>query len=245
MSNVEETDDQLHRKINDYERYAVVGGAAVILGLLVEVGIAYEYADGKSSIEHWGTVCADGLVALGVFFEILFSWRSRLKSEKLQRRSDERVAEANERAGRAEEGAERAKLESEQIKQQLAWRVVSSNVSEELIRQLQNARNSVILEHVSGDVESQYLAGQYVRIFQEAGWYVSIRSVSGSGLLKQGIIISQNEMPLMRGVIITSFRAAQISFNVDTLGGGAGLATTAGNALPNSARVFFGPKPLV
>ncbi|HEV2100939.1 MAG TPA: hypothetical protein VGR45_18680, partial [Stellaceae bacterium] len=67
------TDAELKRGQSRYEAASQWSGAAIVLGLLIEAWLAVEFRPvGESLIQTWGPVFADALIALGVFFEILF-----------------------------------------------------------------------------------------------------------------------------------------------------------------------------
>jgi hypothetical protein len=96
------TDQNLKDAIATNERRALWGAAAVIFGLVLEVIFASAFHEPPETVlSHWGPVVADALVALGVAGEVLFGRKSRIDSEELTRRSEERLAEAHAQAGEA------------------------------------------------------------------------------------------------------------------------------------------------
>jgi hypothetical protein len=118
MSNANCGEEELRKSVSKNEARAEWGGKAVVFGLVVEVVLTATYRHSESIIEAWGPVFADVLIALGVAAEILFARKARSKSETIQLRSAEKVAEANARASEANTRA--AELQSESLKTQRA-----------------------------------------------------------------------------------------------------------------------------
>src|SRR6266403_3154866 len=97
------TDQNLKDAIAANEKRALWSAATVIFGLVLEVVFAAGLHEPPETVlSHWGPVVADALVALGVAGEVLFGRKSRIDSEELTRRSEERLAEANTRAADAQ-----------------------------------------------------------------------------------------------------------------------------------------------
>jgi len=80
----------------------------VVVGVIAELAIAAWHPPYDSFWEQWGSSVANGLIAIGVAFEIKFGQMAGLRQSELRRRSEEKVAEANLRAATALEGAKRA-----------------------------------------------------------------------------------------------------------------------------------------
>ncbi|MGB7367420.1 MAG: hypothetical protein WA926_00585 [Methylovirgula sp.] len=110
-----ESDERLRVEQSRNESLGQLCGAAVIVGLLIEVGVAIAFRAQRSFIENWAPVGANALIALGVFGEILFDRRALKASATLQRISDEKVAKANERAAVSLKGAATARLELKKL----------------------------------------------------------------------------------------------------------------------------------
>jgi hypothetical protein len=127
MSFAESGEEDLRNSISKNENCSEWGGIAVVFGLVVEVVLTATYRHGESIIEAWGPVVADILIALGVAAEILFARKARSKSETLQLRSAEKVAEANARATAAD--LARVKLEAQlapRMLNQEQWDLIQS-----------------------------------------------------------------------------------------------------------------------
>lgn len=112
------SDGELEVAASACETWAKWCGAAVVLGLIIEVALAAKHPPFDSFVGIWGSVIADRLVALGVFGELLFSAMGSKRHGELQRRSKLIVAElntqartANARASEANQKAQEAILE--------------------------------------------------------------------------------------------------------------------------------------
>ena len=97
------TDEQLKLDISRDELFAERGGYVVIFGLLTEVFSVFLFGHGPITVSTWGNVAANSIITLGVAAEVLFSRKARAKAERLQLRTDERLATALQRASSAEE----------------------------------------------------------------------------------------------------------------------------------------------
>src|ERR1019366_3858090 len=91
----------LAERIESLEGWADFSAWMIVVGLVVEVGLAAGVSD-SSFVNKWGLVASDALVAIGVAGEILFTRRARRLSAELQTESNKQVAAANERAANAE-----------------------------------------------------------------------------------------------------------------------------------------------
>ncbi len=107
---MKKTEDQLRDYISLNDSLAEYGAMAIVVGLVIEIFLAVVFRSGKTFIENWAPVIADGLIALGVYSEIHFGRKSTASRKELQDRSDEKVAELNERAAEADRKAKEAEL---------------------------------------------------------------------------------------------------------------------------------------
>ena len=180
--------DGLKKLESRYEAYALRSGAIVILGLFVEVVLAVEFSHGETFLEIWSPVVADILVALGVFGEIFFARKAKSISEKLQRESDDRVAKATERAADANKLADEARLETERLKAQFAWRLISP-IQEQILRHsLEKLKGSSV--HIlvfMQDAEANNFALDIRSIFKLSGWRVSLTFAGFTGNFAYGL----------------------------------------------------------
>lgn len=77
------------------------------------------------------------------------------------------------RVAESEKEAAAARLQTEQIKQVVAWRVVPPENTIKLREALRKTPGKINLRYTSGDPESLFLAIQISRIFADASWQVA------------------------------------------------------------------------
>ena len=97
-----QTDEQLDSVISPNERWASWAGYALVVGLILEVALAFHFETGRPAVDDRLPELANVLVLLGVWLEIHFGGKAVRAQKELQRRTDLKLAEALERAGRAE-----------------------------------------------------------------------------------------------------------------------------------------------
>jgi hypothetical protein len=134
----------LEEKIAGDQKFSHFCGWAVVIGLVIEVVLAFAHQKNASFIENWAPVLSAFLVAVGVFGEIHFSGKASKSEEELRRISNEKVAEANERASTAN-------LEMVRLQVQLAARTIS----EEQFNILQKLKGKVRAVIVASDVDAE------------------------------------------------------------------------------------------
>ena len=91
------------------------------------------------------------------------------------------------RAATLEKEAADARLETERIKEVVAWRVLSPTVSLELQRALAANPGSVNLKYTDGDPEALFLAIQLSRILSAAHWNVGFGAFQLRGTIVFGL----------------------------------------------------------
>lgn len=227
-------DTQLRAAVSRNELLADWGGYAVVLGLVMEVALAWAFpAGGASAIEHWGTVGTDVLVAAGVAAEILFSRRARAKAEELQKETDLKIAEAE--------------LRTEQLRSQIAWRRLSSAAIKAMSETLASfPKMSVKLAYPADDPEARTFAQDIRKVFKANGWCVgAVAGSSFSGEIVLGIRIPRYPPPDLDAceVVRAAFSKAQIEFtggSVPFFHMGAGEGE---NVTSPCADLYVGPKP--
>jgi len=165
------TNDELNHSVECCERLAEFSGIAVVIGLIIEIVLAYRHAPSESVEGIWGPVVADSLVAIGVAAEILFSRMGSVRQREIQKRSDTAVADANERAQQAGKDAAEARERAAKIEQLNAWRRVPKEKRAELVAFLKEMDVLVrlLIEYQNGDSEAFAYASEIANVFKEAG----------------------------------------------------------------------------
>jgi hypothetical protein len=192
------TDDQLRRRQSRFEKFAVASGLAVVAGLAIEVWLAIEHRpQGETFVQTWGTVFSDALVAVGVFFEILFARWATHQGSELQQRAERALAEATERAGEAvaragvlEKEAAETRLAYERLKEHLVHRSISRESANAMISVLSRGqRGSVTIEYIGGDPEALALVFALKDIIEHSGWNVGCAAQTMFGVLVFGLFV--------------------------------------------------------
>jgi hypothetical protein len=161
-------DGELTRSTESCGTWALWCGSLVVLGLLLEIGLAYLHPKYDNPLERWGSVATTALVALGVAGEVFFSRMGHSRDSELQRRSNYRLAEAIERAANAERA-------TEQLRARTAWRSLDTETITKLFGSLSAmAPASLSLTFMANDPESQNFAAQIAETFRAAGWEVTL-----------------------------------------------------------------------
>ena len=166
----------------------------------------------------------------------------KAKDRKLQidlKSKDDAIAEADRRGEEAKARAAQASLETEKLKQTLAWRILSTETASQLQKVLATKPGSVNLRYIDGDPESLYLAIQFSEILKRAKWSV------GAGALKMpslvfGILLPDADSVDARA-LREAFTNAKVSFSPDKLQ----PQTTVGFAIstiPNAPMLLVGSK---
>lgn len=240
MSSANDEDDNLRRGEERDETRAVWGGAAVIFGLVLEVGYTIAYAKGQSILEEWGPVLADAFVALGVATEVLYAARARSKAATIKRRSDEKIAAANERA-------ENAQLETARLKAQFSWRGLGTQ-ADKLQELLLKSPGKVSIEYVEADPDSMSLAKQFVTAIRFSNWTVTSHAGAYGTSLRSGIIVPEPDSKSDSAPFTVSIREALTRAGIEFATDRLPEAYTLTGDMPNvnirgsAARIFIGPK---
>jgi hypothetical protein len=78
---------------------------------------------------------------------------------------------------------ERVRTARAEFEAQFSWRILSEEQRNTLVRELSGPPHSVAIEFPGGDHEAQFLSLQLMKLFQEAGWRVALRSNPSAPLL--------------------------------------------------------------
>jgi len=171
------SDDQIRSAIEVNEHLAEWGAWGVVIGLLLEVGLA----SGKSlgilddpHAENWGAVLADSLIALGVLAEIRFGRKANEGNKELRARAEARASEADR-------ALERLRIE-------VAPRRISLDQFQEIFTMLHGQSHMLMrLEFPAGDGEANLFAIDIRKMLVQCGMVVTSTAVVspsiGFGLL--------------------------------------------------------------
>jgi hypothetical protein len=97
------SDSQLKADISTNEKRAEWGAWLIVAGLVIEVGLAIIFHEGKSLTETWAPVFATSLIALGVYGEIHFGRRAGEAHQALQLSTEAKLTDALTRAAGTEQ----------------------------------------------------------------------------------------------------------------------------------------------
>ena len=102
---------ELRREVRTTARRVDSCARAVVVALIFEALVLWEYAGNKPLRETVLFIACDLLLAIAIYGEITFGNKLSAAQAGLQRLSDQKVAESNERAAEATRKAEEARLE--------------------------------------------------------------------------------------------------------------------------------------
>ena len=117
------------------------------------------------------------------------------KAEENLGNAKKSAAEANERAANLEKDAALAKLETEKLKQVVAWRIISPSVARVLEQALSKKPGSVNLRYTDGDPEALYLAIQISQILDKAKWKIAPGGLKLANAVAFGIALPDANSP--------------------------------------------------
>jgi hypothetical protein len=147
------------------------------------------------SLEAWKDVCeVGGLILLAL--TVVFGGGALFVNKRLNAIQDEQLLQFNKDLtdakidlGKQQERAARAELETEKLKQVVAWRVIPPNSATELEKVLAAKPGVVNLRYTDGDPEALFLAIQVSQILAKAKWQVAPGSVKFANAIQFGIAL--------------------------------------------------------
>jgi len=159
--------DRFKSLITTNEGRSEAGGLFVVIGLFLEVWLAFKFRTHKSVAEEWGPLIADFLVASGVFVELYFGRKA----------SDE----SNERVAAAE-------LETEKLRALFSWRRLSYPQAAAIQESLAGGiKSSLSISYPGADPEANTFAREIGAVFFSAGWGVRLNAESYGGGIAFGV----------------------------------------------------------
>lgn len=132
------------------------------------------------------------------------------------RRFDNNLTAAKLELSKQQERAAQAELESEKLKQVVAWRVISPESGAELERILSAKPGAVNLRYTDGDPEALFLAIQISKILGKAKWKVAPGSEKFANAIQFGIALPDSAGEDAK-TLRSAFVAAKISFSTNPL----------------------------
>lgn len=167
-----------------------------------------------------------GALAVGVIATALVVWMGNVKEEYLRRdladtnaRAEEAKAAssgANARAAELEKEAANARLETERIKEAVAWRVISPENASELGKVLSATPGSVNLRYMDSDPEALFLAIQISQILSKANWKVAPGAIKPDNAIVFGIGLPDSSGTDAKTLRV-AFSAAKVPFSTNAL----------------------------
>jgi hypothetical protein len=149
------------------------------------------------------------------------------------------IAKANERAARLESEAATAKLETEKLKQVVAWRIIPPEAATELEKVLSGKPGSVNLRYTDGDPEALFLAVQISQILEKAKWQIAVGAVKFANAIVFGIALP-DAAGADAQTLRSAFVAAKISFLTGPLPqGGAAFSIS---TIPGAPTLMIGSR---
>lgn len=144
------------------------------------------------------------------------------------------IAQANERAAQSQ-------LETEKLKAVVTWRTLPASNADELEKALAANPGSINLRYTDGDPESLFLAIQFSRILEKAGWKIAPSSLKLDGALQWGIALpdsSGTEAQTLR----SAFAAAKIAFSTEPV---PPASMSVGRSIAGAPILMIGSRPPV
>jgi hypothetical protein len=212
------------------------------------LGMSPQYADSAGKYLMIAGFIA-GIIALVVSTAsafLLYKSSSVMQDEANQRIAEwtSKTEDAKAEAARANEAAANAKLEQEKIRAQLAWRTLNKDQFDSLVEAFKKHRGSINLVYGSNDSESQFLAIQFSKLFETAGW-----TISGSARTMPGIvfgILIPGKHSSRADVVRTEFTKVGIPFSMQDIpvnNPGISIDMGSDRNIASDVTIFIGSKP--
>jgi hypothetical protein len=146
--------------------------------------------------------------------------------------------------------ADTARLQTEQLKQIVAWRSLSNETAAKLLSELSKKTGAVNVLYTDSDPEALFFAGQFRRALISAGWASFFFAYKSSSIVI-GIAIPGDDSGDTKA-LREAFSAAGVPFSVEMLNTGA-AAISSGDAvltsfsqpMPPGVKLFIGSRPPV
>jgi hypothetical protein len=143
------------------------------------------------------------------------------------------------RAAGLEKEAATARLETEKLKQVVAWRTLSPDVRAKLDKVLASKPASVNLRYMDGDPEAMYLGVQMTEVLRKANWQVGPGSIKPNGVIFEYILPQEEANNPAAQTLREAFKAADIPFFVGNVPPSSGFNVT---AMPGAPTLLIGSR---
>lgn len=235
---------EAHRKLEALERWSAHATLTILAGIAIELALLIIFPPEQPWLIVGGVV-ANTLIGIGLIIEYIVILRAIVATGKVQRESDERVAEAsaraaqadahaaaaNERAARLETEAAQARVEQERLKAIVAWRTITPEQHAILVQALTGLSITVWVTSVRDDPEARMFRDALDQTLKSAG--ATTKFFVGYEIAV-GLTISPTPVGPERDALITAFIRA-----------GLPLSAKAGDRVgpPNELELTVGTKP--
>ena len=108
------------------------------------------------------TISALVLGGLGVASAFVSAWVGYEVTDATQREASKSIAEANARSAEA-------KLETERLRAQAAWRRITQEQHDHIVRALEPHNLNILVKYVAADPEASQFAKELIRTLKDAG----------------------------------------------------------------------------
>src|ERR1700730_12742802 len=119
------------------------------------------------TVFKWATIIAALSGGVGIAAAFVSAWVGYKINDAVQREADRKIAEAQ---------AQSTQAEQERLKTQLAWRRITAEQHNAIVRSLRAHPATILVGHASNDPEATVYAEDIAKTFRDAGWVVN-RSV--------------------------------------------------------------------
>lgn len=167
------------------------------------------------SVWAWANWFLVGSLLVGVAATFALIVSGNVKEVASKRELANAIAEtenAKRESATANERAEVARLETQRIKQQLAWRSLTAGQAKSFLAALPKTHHTVVAAYPTNDPEALAFLLQFVKLLQAAGWKVIGQSRTYPGQIIVGI-----QIPDPPNDATTALRAAMTAAGIEFL----------------------------
>jgi len=237
--------EDAHYKLEALERWSARATLVILAGIIIDLVLLIVFPS-----EHWwetiGGVSATVLIGIGLGIEYFVILRAIVATGEAQRESDQQIAEAsaraaqadaraaiaNERAASLEHEAAQARLELQRLKSTVAWRTVSAQQREILLKTLKGISTTVWVTSLRDDPEARLFRDDLDGALKAAG--IATKYFVGYELA-MGLTISPTPAGPERDALIAAFNFAGLPLSPkqgDRIGPATELEITVGTRPP-------------